>query len=236
MAEPPSTTAAGAGRDLSGPAATRIMLRPIATPFPLGMAALGTASLLVAGLELGWFTTADRTLVAVVLVGFCFPLQLLASIFGFLGRDTSAATGFGIQGGTWLVVGIQLLIGTPGHVSHAVGVLLLVSSAWVLLSATGATLGKLVPGAVLFTTALRFLLTGLYELTASHGLEHAAAIVGLALVLLAGYAALALEIENSQRRTVLPLLRRGAGASAMVDDLAGQAVGIAHEAGVREQL
>jgi uncharacterized protein len=37
----------------------------------------------------------------VVLIAFAFPLQMLALIFGFLGRDTVAATGFGVQGGTW---------------------------------------------------------------------------------------------------------------------------------------
>jgi len=58
-------------------------LRPIATPFPLGCFALATASLLVAGSELGWFATSDRPIVAVVLVGFCFPLQMLASVYSW---------------------------------------------------------------------------------------------------------------------------------------------------------
>ena len=79
--------------------AVRFYLRPIATPFPLGFGALAAASLLAAGSELGWFAPSDRPIVAVVLIGFSFPLQILASVFGFLGRDTAAATGFGIQGG-----------------------------------------------------------------------------------------------------------------------------------------
>lgn len=220
----------------SAAALTRITLRPIATPFPLGFFALGTASLLVAGSELGWFEATDRPIVAVALIGFSFPLQLVASVFGFLGRDTAAATGFGVQGATWLVVGIDLLLSSPGSTSHALGVLLIAAAGWIALCALGSALGKLATAAVLLLTSLRFLLTGLYELTANHGVEHAAAIVGLTLVAVAAYVAFALEIENLQRRTILPLLRRGNGAEAMNSELAGQARRLDHEAGVREQL
>jgi uncharacterized protein len=216
--------------------ATRIILRPVATPFPLGFAALAIASLLVAGLELGWFPDRDQTVVAITLIGFSFPLQLLGSIVGFLGRDTSAATGFGVQGATWLIVGIELLLSAPGRTSVALGVLLLAAGAWVAICATGAALGKLVPAAVLGLTALRFALTGLYELTAASGVEHLAAVVGLVLVVAAAYAGLALEIENLRRRTVLPLARRGDGRAAMDEGLAAQAARIEHEAGVRAQL
>lgn len=216
--------------------AARIYLRPIATPFPLGFGALAAASLLAAGSELGWFSNSDRPMVAVVLIGFAFPLQMFACVFGFLGRDTAAATGFGIQGGTWLVVGVDLLLTNPGSTSHALAVLLFAASAWILLCAVGSALGKLAPAVVLFLTALRFALTGLYELTASHGVEHAAAVVGLALVAAAAYVAFAMEVENLQRRTVLPLLRRGRGAEALQTDLAAQARRLDREAGVREQL
>lgn len=220
----------------TAPQATRIMLRPIATPFPLGFSALATASLLVAGLELGWFPASDRTIVAVVLVAFAFPLQLVASIFGFLGRDTAAATGFGVQGGTWLVVGIDLLLNRSGTTSPALGVLLLAASAWITVSAAGAMLGKLVPAGVLALTALRFLITGIYELTGTASAEHTAAVVGLLLVVAAAYGALALEVENLERRTVLPVLRRGHGREAMAGDLPTQSRAVEHEAGAREQL
>lgn len=135
-----------------------------------------------------------------------------------------------------MVVGVDLLLSSPVSTSHALGVLLIAAAAWILLCALGSALGKLAPAAVLLLTALRFLLTGLYELTANQGIEHAAAVVGLALVAVAAYVAFALEVENLQRRTVLPLLRRGRGAEAMQGDLAAQAQRVEHEAGVREQL
>ena len=234
MSDTPLDTASPSRPTPAG--AARIFLRPVATPFPLGFMALSTASLLVAGLELGWYGGADRTMVAVALIAFCAPLQLLASLFGFLARDTAAATGFGVQGGTWLVVGIGLLLSAPGAVDHALGVLLVAAAAWVLLCALGSALGKLLPAAVLLLTSLRFLLTGLHELTASAGVGDAAAIVGLILVALAAYVAFALEVENLQRRTLLPLARRGKGAEAMDGDLAVQARRLDREAGVREQL
>lgn len=216
--------------------AVRVFLRPIASPFPLGFCGLGTASLLVAGSELGWFSDHDRLTVAIVLIAFTFPLQLLASVFGFLGRDSAAATSFGVQGGMWLVVGLDRLLSAPGSTSPAIGVLLLATAAWVALGAAGAALGKLVPAAVLLLAAARFLLTGLYELSASHGLEHVAGVVGLVLVGLCGYAVLALELEGLKRRTVLPVLRRGPGREAMSATLEEQNRGLAHEPGVREQL
>ncbi len=235
MSSAPSS-ARNVAAQTSAPEMTRIVLRPIATPFPLGFLALATASLLVAGMELGWFTSTDRPMIAIVLIAFSFPLQLIASVFGFLGRDTVAATGFGVQGATWLIVGIDLLLTPPHHTSRPLGVFLLAAAAWVLICALGSAMGKLAPAAVLMLTSLRFLLTGLHELTASTALGHAAAIVGLALVAAAAYVAAALEVENLQRRTVLPVLRRGRGIEAMQGDLAQQTRHISNEAGVREQL
>ena len=216
---------------------TRVVLRPVASPFPLGFSALATASLLVAGAELGWLSSSsDRLVVALVLIGFAFPLQLLSSIFGFLSRDSSAATSFGVQAATWLVVGLARLLTAPGSTSHAVGMLLCAASAWVALCALGSALGKLVPAGVLSLVSLRFLLTGLYQLTASRGVEHAAGIVGLVLVAACGYTILAMEVEGLEHRTVLPLFRHGPGREAMSERFAEQSERARHEPGVREQL
>lgn len=216
--------------------ATRIVLRPIATPFPLAFLALACATLLVAGMELGWFAQGDTQVVALTLIAFAFPLQLLASVFGFLGRDTVAATGFGVQSATWLMIGLVHLLRPASASSPALGVLLIASSVAILICTLGSTLGKLAPAVVLGLTALRFLLTGLHEVTAGVAIEHVAAIVGLMLVPIAAYVALALELENLQRRTVLPLLRRGLGAEAMYGSFAQQTRRLHREAGVREQL
>jgi succinate-acetate transporter protein len=217
-------------------ARARIVLRPIASPLPLGFLALSAATTLVSGLQLGWLGVDQGKPVALILIAFVVPLQVIASVLGFLARDGAAATGMGILAGTWLSVGLVTLAGRPGATSDALGLLLLVASVAMLVPASAALRGKLVPAAVLCTTSLRFLLTGLFQLTASGTWADAAGIVGLFLGALAVYAAFALELEDAARRTLLPLGRRGAGASALTADLDGQLSNVAAEPGVRIQL
>jgi succinate-acetate transporter protein len=64
----------------------------------------------------------------------------------------------------------------------------------------------LVPFAVLSTTAVRFALTGVYELTAGHGWMTAAGVVGLALCVIAVFAALAMALEDVLEPGVRPQL------------------------------
>lgn len=217
-------------------ARARVVLRPIASPLPLGFLALAAATTLVSGLQLGWLGVDQGKPVALILIAFVVPLQLVASLLGFLARDGAAGTGMGILAGTWLSVGLVTLAGRPGATSDALGLLLLVASVGMLVPASAALQGKLVPAAVLCTTSLRFLLTGLFQLTASGTWADAAGIVGLFLGALAVYAALALELEDAARRTLLPVGRRGSGASALTADLDGQLSNIAREPGVRTQL
>jgi uncharacterized protein len=142
----------------------------------------------------------------------------------------------GVLAGTWLAVGLVTLAGHPGATSDALGLLLLVASVAMLVPASAALRSKLVPAAVLSTTSLRFLLTGLFQLTASGTWADAAGAVGLVLGALAVYAAFALELEDAARRTLLPVGRRGVGASALTADLDDQLSNIAREPGVRAQL
>jgi succinate-acetate transporter protein len=217
-------------------ARARVVVRPIASPLPLGFLALSGATTLVSALQLGWLGVDQGKPVALILIAFVVPLQLAASILGFLARDGAAATGMGILAGTWLSVGLVSLTGRPGATSDALALLLMVASVAMLVPAAGALRGKLVPAAVLCTTSLRFLLTGLFQFTASGTWADAAGIVGLFLGALAVYAAFALELEDAARRTLLPVGRRGAGASALTNDLDGQLGNVAREPGVRAQL
>src|SRR5690606_12193894 len=105
-----------------------------------------------------------------------------------------------------------------------------------LVPAAAGALGKIVPAAVLATTAVRFAVTGGYEWTASDGWRVTAAIVGLLLAALAAYAALAMALEDAWHRTVLPVARRAGGRVAMSRGLDAQVAQIGHEAGVRDQL
>jgi uncharacterized protein len=204
---------------------TRVVLRPIANPLPLGFLALAGGTLMVAGLQLAWLKPTEGHDVALILIGFVFPLQLVASLFGYLGRDVVAGTAMGILSGTWLSIGLVTLDAPPGSTSDALGLFLLLAAAAMAVPATAAAGDKLVPAAVLSTTVLRFAVTGIYQLTASATWEDVAGIVGLALCAVAIYAALALALEDAHHRTVLPVGRRHAGH-----------LGELPEAGIRQQL
>jgi uncharacterized protein len=200
---------------------SRIMLRPLGNPLPLGFIALAGGTLLVSGLQLKWLEPAEGTQVALVLIAFVFPLQLVASVLGFLARDVVAGTGMGILSGTWLSIALVTLTGQPGATSDALGLFLLLAAVAMLVPAATAAAGKLVATAVLATTSLRFATTGLYQLTASDGWKATAGAVGLLLCALALYAALAMALEDALGRAVLPLGRRAA---------------IDGEPGIRDQL
>ena len=215
---------------------SRVFLRPIASPLALGFLALGGATLVLSGSQLGWFPPPETRYVALALMAFGAPLQLLASVFGFLARDPVAATGMGVLAATWLTVGLVKLNSAPAATSVVLGVFLVFAGAALLVPAFSALFGKLVPAFVLLTAALRFFLTGLCQLISSPGLQYAAAIVGLVLLVVAFYAALALQTEDARRKTVLPILRVGAGKSSIEGGPADQVEGVEYEAGVREQL
>jgi uncharacterized protein len=217
---------------------TRIVLRPLANSLPLGFLALGGGTLVLAGLQLGWLDPTQGHAVALILLGFVFPLQLVAAVLGFLSRDVVAGTGMGILAATWLAVALVTVTAAPGSTSAALGLLLIFSAGALLVPAVVATSGKVVPVVVLLTTSLRFLTSGIYELGvgAGVGMKETSGVVGLVLCAVAFYAALAMAIEDSQRRTILPLLRRGRGKESLAGNLRDQLRRLEGEAGVREQL
>src|SRR5205823_3841053 len=81
--------------------------------------------------------------VALILLAFVFPLQLISSIFGYLGRDVVVGTGMGLLSGTWLAVALVTITApTPGATSDALGLFLLLASAAMLVPASAAGAGK----------------------------------------------------------------------------------------------
>ncbi len=224
-----------ADADLGAPPVT-IALRPIANPLPLGFLALCGGTFVVAGLNLGWVDAADGRQVALVLLAFVAPLQLLAAVLGYLGRDVVVGTAMAILTGTWASVGLVVLAGAPGATSTALGLLLLVSAVGIGVAFAGAEPVKAVPAVVLATTAVRFATTGLYELTGSDGWKLTAGWVGVVLAVVAAYTACAMLVEDARHRTVLPLGRRGPGEAAISGGPADEVRAVWHEAGVRNQL
>jgi succinate-acetate transporter protein len=214
----------------------RINVRPIASPLPYGFLGLAGATILVAALNLHWIPATQGSVVALALLVFVVPLQGVAAVFGTLGRDGVAATGMAVLTGTWATFGLTLLTSPPGSTSKALGVLLIVAAISMLLVSVAASLGKLVPAAVLFGASLRFATSAVYQLTGSTAWERITGWIGVALGALAIYAAFAALLEGMQGKTILPLGRHAKGREAAEGGLTEQLIDVTHEPGVRVQL
>ncbi|MFH9818250.1 GPR1/FUN34/YaaH family transporter [Streptomyces sp. NPDC017230] len=215
---------------------TVVQVRPLASPLPMGFLGLAGGTFVVAALQLEWMPPTQGKAVALVLLAFVFPLQSAASMLGFLCRDGVVATGMAVLSGTWLSLGLIMLRSPPGHTSKAAGLLLLLAALalWVPVAASGNA--KLIASLVISLASVRFLVTGIYELSAASSWKHAAGIIGLVLAAAAVYASFALALEDQHRHPVLPTWRHGPGAGALTGAWASQTSELHSEAGVRRQL
>lgn len=107
--------------------ATRIVLRPLASPLPLGFLALFVGSLLVSTLQLHWVPATEAHVLVIGVLAFTVPLQVIGCLFGFLCRDVVASTGMAVLAGTWATLGVIMLTAPPGTTSPGLGVLLVVA-------------------------------------------------------------------------------------------------------------
>ncbi len=62
--------------------------------------------MLLAGLQLGWFSAHDAKAIPLLLLGFAVPLQVTATLLAFMARDSLVGTGFGLFTGVWLAFGL----------------------------------------------------------------------------------------------------------------------------------
>ncbi len=216
-------------------AVARIMVRPIGTPLPLGFLGLLVATTGFSALQLGWLAPEQGRVVALGVLAFTVPVQLIASTYGFLARDPVAGTGMGVLAGTWAAAGLATSTSPPGSSSAGLGVLF-VAAALAMLVPTAAAGEKLAAAGVMGLSACRFALTGIAEITGDPTWYTVAGVTGLVLAAAALYAALGFELEDAQHRTVLPVLRRGAGSDVMTGTVSDELRAVTHEPGVRKQL
>src|SRR6185312_9251319 len=182
--------------------------------------------------QLGWIPPSQGHVAGLAALVLTAPLQLVASVLGYLARDPVTATGMAILSGTWAVVGLGTLLSPPGATSGGLGVLLLVAAASMLIPAS-VGIPKLAAASVMALAAARFGVTGWYELTGTATAETTAGAVGIALAVLAFYAALALELEGARRHTILPVGRTGLAAKAAHGEKVFDSGELAREPGVR---
>jgi uncharacterized protein len=220
---------------MTGTMPATVVLRPFATPLPLGFLGLFVATLGFASFQLQWVQPGQSSTIALAVLGLTVPAQLLAAVFGFLCRDPVAATGMGILSGTWAAAALATLTSKPDTTSPGLGIVLLAGGAAMLVPASAAS-AKPVAAGVMTLASLRFIVTGVAEVDGSQSWLTAAGWVGVLLAAVALYAAFAFELEGAKQGDVLPLGRRGAARTAVDGDLEEQVSHLAREAGVRQQL
>jgi uncharacterized protein len=137
---------------------------------------------------------------------------------------------------SWLGIGLSFLTLTPGATNGAIGLYLLGLTGALLIFGLVALMGKGLFGVAMLLAVPRYLLIGLYELNGHAGLERASGIVGLVLAGVATYGGIALLVEDSLQRTILPIGRRGHSRTSLEGELSQQLERLAREPGVRSQL
>jgi uncharacterized protein len=175
------------------------MLRPIGSALPLGFFSFGIGMLLLGCLAIGWIPVAEQRDVGMLLITFVFPLELVATIFSFLARDTLGATTLGLFTTSWLALGLADVAAEPGAKSTALGIYLFGFATAVLLLSTLSTLGKPFFSVVLLCAAMRMILSGIYEVGGGKDLYHASGGFALALAALAMYGGAALGLEDAHQ-------------------------------------
>jgi len=135
--------------------------------------------------------------------------MLVAGIPAFLSRETLGATLLGSISFSWLGTALVTYTSFPDITSAALGLLDLVLAAVLLLIGTVGVLGKPLQSVVIVLASVRYGLDGVYELTASGGVQTASGVVGCAILPASLYGGLAPGLGNVQHRAVLPFGRRG---------------------------
>src|SRR5919198_791588 len=161
--------ASGDGKRFETPprSQTTIVLRPIGSGLPLGFFSFGIGMLILGCQAIGWIPVGEQHDGGMILMAFVFPLELVATIFAFLARDTLGATTLGLFTTSWLTLGWTQLASPPGQTSVTVGIYLFGFATAVLLLATLSTLGKPFFSVLLSLAASRMILSGLYEVGAA---------------------------------------------------------------------
>ena len=214
----------------------RIVLRPYASALPLASFAFGIGNVLYSAYLLGWIPGSESKALALMLLAFVAPLELVPCVMGFLSRDTGGATAFGIFGAAWIVQGLQLLGGGGMQPSAADGFFLGLLALCLAILAAVTFGGKPMLGGLLVVAVLRTGCAAAVSFGVAGLLPKVAAGLGLALAALAFYAGVAFLAEDVLQ-TILPFtVRSGDAKAAMEGKLRDQVDAVTREAGVRKQL
>jgi succinate-acetate transporter protein len=214
-------------------AITRIVLRPSASPMPLGFFTVAIATCMVSALQVHILPIADRRAVAYVILP-AFVLQIIVGAFALVDRDTIAATVMASFAATWLI-DVLMFLADPVGAADTLALFFFIFTVFVGMMAVAAR-PKRALFVVLAVAVPRFFFSGLAQATGISWVSMLAGVLGFLLAAVALYTAWALLLEDVQGRTVLPIGRQGPARAAIEGDLAAQLIGIEHGAGVRRSL
>jgi hypothetical protein len=214
----------------------RVFVRPYGSVVPLGFLVFGLGMFLYATLDAGWVKPTETHTVGWMLLSFVAPIEVGATVFAFLSRDTVAGVALGLFSASWVLAGVLTVQAQPGMLSPAQGYFLFGFVAAVLVLASVAWTGQPLIATVLTLSCTRAIAFAIYELGGGRGWEHLSGWIALAVFCVALYVGLAFLLEDVHGRAVLPLGRRGSSREAIEGDMTAQLAGLADEPGVRKHL
>jgi hypothetical protein len=213
--------------------APQVSLRPYASPLPLGFFSFAVGMVLLAGTGLGWLSTvADVRTTGILMAAFVFPIELIATLFALLARDTAVAAALGLYTTMWLALGLVTALNPAVQVSRPVGMLLGAFTVMLVPLTIMAAFGKVLVSVVLGISAIRAGFAAAYQLGGPQWTDRASGIGALVLLGLAVLAGTALLVEDLRGNAAVPG-RRGRSAAAV---RASEPEASPAEPGIREQL
>jgi succinate-acetate transporter protein len=224
-----------AKKDLATWDHTRIFLRPIASGVPLGFFSFSIGMLMLGCAALDVIPITEMKQVGLVLVLFAFPLELIATIFAFLARDSMSVATLGLFAASWLTLGVFDIASAPGQTSVSLGIYLFGFAGALLLIAAMAVKTKPFFTVLLIVAAIREILSGIYEVGGSHSFYITAGYFTLVLCAFGLYGGVAFTLEDMHQKAILPLFRRGS-AEAAFSGYERQLEKLEAEPGVRQSL
>ena len=213
----------------------QIVLRPYASSIPLAAFAFGVGNALISAYQLHWIPASEASLLAIVLIAFVAPLELVPAVMAFLTRDGGGATSYAIFGSVWLVQGIGLWLRVPAQ-SHTMAAFLMCLVVCLLLLTVVTLRGKPLLGAILIVASLRTAGSSVLALIDQPLISLLTGWVGLLLAALAFYSAFAFLEEDVTGKLSALTFRTGEARAAMEGSLEEQVKLLEREAGVRKQL
>lgn len=215
---------------------TRIMVRPYASALPLGCFAFGVGNALLSAFGLHWIPVSDTRLLAIILLAFVAPLELIPCIMAFLSRDAGGATAMGVFSAAWVVQGIQFMMSGPSSISPALGIFVLLLALILVILAIVSFPGKPLLGVLLVIAASRSFAAATVQFGFGIKAEITTAIAGWLLAAFAFYSGLGFLLEETKRKSLPLTFRRGEAKEALEGDLKQQLENLPREPGVRDQL